>query len=231
MTQPPVPIDRRASFRAPSLAASGAALVGPEPRGFEFSRGALMTETGAPLTAAYLVTEGLVAILARTPGGAQAEAGLVGPGGLVGHQAALGARSASTDAVALTPARGLVLEAAALAALAGEQPELHRDVVDYALARAAETERLCACAAAHSIERRLARWLLSAAALIGEKPIEVTHQQLADIFAVRRASVTTSLHLLEGEHAIRCRRGSVEIRDLARLEAASCGCHAEPWRP
>ncbi|QZO00791.1 helix-turn-helix domain-containing protein [Chenggangzhangella methanolivorans] len=66
---------------------------------------------------------------------------------------------------------------------------------------------------------------------MGERPIEVTHQQLGDIFAVRRASVTTSLHLLEGERAVRCRRGSVEVRDLARLEAASCGCHVEPWRP
>lgn len=229
MTQRPLPLDR-ASFRPPSLVTSGAALVGADPRGFEFARGALMIETGAPLAAAYLVTEGLVAILARTPGGARGEAGLVGPGGLVGHQAALGARSASTDAVALTLTRGLVLEAPALAALASEQPHLHREVVNYALARAAETERLCACAAAHSIERRLARWLLSAVALIGEKPIEITHQQLADIFAVRRASVTTSLHMLEGERAIRCRRGSVEIRDLARLEATSCGCHAELWR-
>jgi CRP-like cAMP-binding protein len=230
VTQRPLSIDR-ASFRPPSLAASGAALVGADPRGFEFARGALMIETGAPLVAVYLVTEGLVAILARTPGGARGEAGLVGPGGLVGHQAALGARSASTDAVALVQTRGLVLEASALTALASEQPHLHREVVDYALARAAETERLCACAAAHSIERRLARWLLSATAVIGEKPIEVTHQQLAQILAVRRASVTTSLHLLEGEHAIRCRRSSVEIRNFARLEAASCGCHAEPWRP
>ena len=68
--QSPSPHDRRASFRPPSLAASGAALVGADPRGFEFTRGALMIETGAPLAAAYLVTEGLVAILARTPGGA-----------------------------------------------------------------------------------------------------------------------------------------------------------------
>lgn len=228
--QPPVTADRRAAFRPPSLAASGFALVGPAPRGFEFPRGALLAETGEPYSAAYLVTEGLVAIVARTPGGASAEAGLVGPGGLVGHQAALGASSASTDAVALTPVRGLVVEAETLGALARERPQLHRAVVDYALARAAETERLCACAASHSIERRLARWLLSATALMGDRPIDVTHQLLADLFAVRRASVTTSLHLLEGDRAIRCRRGSVEVRDLGRLEAASCGCHAAPWR-
>lgn len=228
--QSPASPDRRASFRPPSLAASGVALVGSDPRGFEFPRGALMLEAGGPLSAAYLVTDGLVAILAKTPGGSRAEAGLVGPGGLVGHQAALGAKKASTDALALTPVRGLALEAAGLAALQSARPQLHRDVIDYALARSAETERICACAASHSVERRLARWLLSATSLLGERPIEVTHQQLSDIFAIRRASVTTSLHLLEGERAIRCRRGSVEIRDLARLEVASCGCHAEPWR-
>lgn len=228
--QSPADPDRSAAFHPPSLAASGFALVGDEPRGFEFRRGAVMIETGAVYEAAYLVTDGLVAILARTPGGACAEAGLVGPGGLVGHQAALGARRASTDAVALTATRGLVICAATLAALGRDRPQLYRTVVDYGLLRAAETERLCACAASHSIERRLARWLLSATALLGERPIEATHQRLADLFAVRRASVTTSLHLLEGERAIRCRRGAIEIRDLARLEAASCGCHAAPWR-
>jgi len=107
---------------------------------------------------------------------------------------------------------------------------LARTVMDYALARAAETERLCACAASHSIDQRLARWLLTATASLGDRPLDVTHQQLADLFAVRRASVTTSLHLLEGERAIRCRRGSIELRDLGRLEAASCGCHADLWR-
>jgi CRP-like cAMP-binding protein len=208
-----------------SLAASGLTFAGAKSRVFEFARGARLTGAGAPLAEAYLVTEGLVAILARTPGGGAAEAGLAGPGGLVGHAAALGAARCSSEAVALTEVRGLALDASALADLAEQRPALRRELAAYALARMAEAERICACAALHSVEQRLARWLLSAAALLGDRPIAITHQQFSDLFGVRRASVTTSLHLLEGDRAVRCRRGRVEIRDLARLEAASCGCH------
>ncbi|PZQ17732.1 MAG: hypothetical protein DI565_03035 [Ancylobacter novellus] len=230
MTKARLPADPRDMLRPLSLAASGAALAGPKPRGFERRKGARLLEAGAPFPAAYLLTEGLVAIMARAPGGAAAEAGLVGPGGLVGHEAALGAGRATSDAVALTAVRGLSLAPGSLAALREDRPEIHREVMEYALARMAEVERLCVCAARHSIEQRLARWLLTAAALLGDRPVEMTHEQFSVLFGVRRASVTTSLHLLEGDHAIRCRRGAVEIRDLGRLEAASCGCHATPGR-
>lgn len=211
--------------RPPSLAASGLALAGTEPRGFAFARGAVLVEAGRPLEAAYLVTDGLVALLARAPGGAVAEAGLVGPGGLVGHLAALGFEAATSDAVALTAVRGLALDSGRLVRLAGESEALRRELMDYAAARMSEVERLCVCAASHSVEQRLARWLVSAAMLLGDRPIEITHQQFASLLGVRRASVTTSLHVLEGESAVRCRRGRVDIRDFGRLEAASCGCH------
>lgn len=211
--------------KPPSIASIGHELAGSAPQGFAFPRGAKLAEAGRPITAAYLVTDGLVALLARAPGGAVAEAGLVGPGGLVGHLAALGFEAATTDAVALTAVRGLAFAPARLTRLASDGEALRRALMDYAAARMSEVERICVCAASHSVEQRLARWLASAAALMGDRPLEITHAQLAALLGVRRASVTVSLHLLEGERAVRCRRGRIEIRDHGRLEEASCGCH------
>lgn len=216
---------RAAPAETPSLTRIAQALSSLRPQTFEIAPGHRLMRAGEPLDAVYLLAEGLVAIVARTPGGAAAEAGLVGSGGLVGHAAVLGATFATSDAVTLSTTRGYVIPSTALVRLANERPRVRRTLHDYALTRMAEVERLCVCAAAHSIERRLARWLASAAALAEGRPIEITHTELAELFSVRRASVTTSLHLLEGEQAVRCRRGQVEIRDAARLEAASCGCH------
>lgn len=218
-------------LRPPSLTAIAQSLTGLRPQRFEVKRGTRLASAGRRSDAAYLVTEGLVAILARAPDGAAAEAGLVGSGGLVGHAAALGAPFSTSDAVVLTATRGFAFAPAAIARLAADRPRVRRELAEYALARMAEVERLCVCAAVHTIEQRLARWLASAAAFSGDQPIEITHQQFAELFGVRRASVTTSLHLLEGEMAVRCRRGRVEIRDMARLEAASCGCHWKAARP
>jgi CRP-like cAMP-binding protein len=207
-----------------SLAAGGQALVVSHLRVVEHRRGALLVETGQPIKTVHFVADGLITILGRASDGATAEAGLVGPGGLVGFLAPFGSPTAHVDALALTNARTLALDAPLLERAVSASPALRRDLMEYAAERLAETAQLCVCAALHSVEQRLARWLLAAMRLRGDKPIELTHQQLADLFGVRRASVTAGLHLLEGEMAVRCRRGRIEIRDAAKLEARSCGC-------
>ncbi|RXF74312.1 Crp/Fnr family transcriptional regulator [Hansschlegelia zhihuaiae] len=219
-------LDVTVDGRPSALTAADLGLAGAEPRAFALPRGARLFARGDALSTAHLITDGLVAMIARTPGGGSAEAGLIGPGGLVGHTVSFGAEYATADALALTAVRGLALEASALVALAQERPRLRRELDDYALARFTEAERLCACSALHMVEQRLARWLLQAARLLGDRPIEITHNQFAELLGVRRASVTTGLHMLEGEQAVRCQRGRIEIRDAARLEAASCGCHS-----
>jgi CRP-like cAMP-binding protein len=67
------------------------------------------------------------------------------------------------------------------------------------------------------IEQRLSRWLLMNHDRLGIENIALTHQQLGVMLGVRRASVTDTLHMLEGEHVIRSRRGSITVRDRARL--------------
>lgn len=69
------------------------------------------------------------------------------------------------------------------------------------------------------VEARLARWTLMAHDRLDGDEIEVTHKQIGVMLGVRRASVTDTLHLLEGEGLIRCRRGVVIVRDRAGLHA------------
>lgn len=48
--------------------------------------------------------------------------------------------------------------------------------------------------------------------------IELTHEFLSLMLAVRRPSVTTALHVLEGHRLIRADRGWLTIRDRAGLQ-------------
>jgi CRP-like cAMP-binding protein len=68
------------------------------------------------------------------------------------------------------------------------------------------------------VERRLARWLLMNSDRLETSEIALTHKQIGIMLAVRRATVTDALHLLEGAGLIRSRRGCVEIKDRAALE-------------
>ena len=71
----------------------------------------------------------------------------------------------------------------------------------------------------HSLERRLARWLAMLDDRSATDVLAVTHDQLAQLLNVRRATVTDALHVLEGEKLIRNTRGRVAVRDRAGLRA------------
>lgn len=76
------------------------------------------------------------------------------------------------------------------------------------------------------VEMRLSRWTLMAHDRIEGDEIKVTHDEIAVMLGVRRASVTDALHSLEGEGLIQSRRGRVTVRDrdgLQRLAGQTYG--------
>jgi hypothetical protein len=83
--------------------------------------------------------------------------------------------------------------------------------------------------ARYKVEQRLARWVLMSTDRLGS-PVSLTHEFLSYMLGVRRSSVTTATHILEGEGLIRATRGLIEIRDRAALETRAGGCYGLPER-
>jgi len=84
--------------------------------------------------------------------------------------------------------------------------------------------------AVNSVEVRLGRWLLMLQDRLWGNRIETTHSFLGLFMGVRRASVTTALHSLEGMHLIRSNRAVVEIRDRQALKAFVGNSYGQPER-
>ena len=63
---------------------------------------------------------------------------------------------------------------------------------------------------------------------IGSNDLPLTHEFLSIMLGVRRAGVTTGLHVLEGAQAIRATRGLVQVRDRAKLEAFAGDAYGLP---
>ncbi|MFD1332784.1 Crp/Fnr family transcriptional regulator [Methylopila musalis] len=219
---------RRPAATHPILAGlgpDGLARLRPFMRDERHDRGAVLADSRAPLRHVHFIVAGLVAVIARDTAGVGAEAGLVGPGGLIGVSAVLGAHPPFPRiAVAVTPGESLTVEIKAMENALATALALRQSVMAYAGTRINQSARICACAALHSVEQRLARWLLEAFDLAGPGALLVTHAQLSDLLGVRRASVTAGLQMLERDGAIACGRGRVELRDVSRLAARSCGC-------
>jgi CRP-like cAMP-binding protein len=77
----------------------------------------------------------------------------------------------------------------------------------------------------HSVERRTARWILLYHDRLERDEITMTHEELGNTLGVRQASITSALHVLEGENAIRGYRGRIIVRDRAALVAFAGGTY------
>jgi CRP-like cAMP-binding protein len=87
-----------------------------------------------------------------------------------------------------------------------------------------------ACNAVHSIEQRLARWLLMAQDRMGGSEFPLTQEFLAMMLGATRPTVTVVAGSLQRAGLISYRRGQVKVRNRAKLEAASCECYKTTTR-
>jgi CRP-like cAMP-binding protein len=82
-----------------------------------------------------------------------------------------------------------------------------------------------ACNAVHSIEQRLARWLLMARDRMGRDDFPLTQEFVAMMLGATRPTVTVVAGTLQKAGLITYHRGHVTIVDGEQLEAASCECY------
>jgi len=81
------------------------------------------------------------------------------------------------------------------------------------------------CNALHSVDERMATWLLRMHDRVEGDVLPVTQDAIAELLGVRRTTVTLAALKLTEAGAIRSHgRGSIKI-DRKRLEAASCQCY------
>ena len=106
-----------------------------------------------------------------------------------------------------------------------ELEEFRRLLLLYTQAFMTQVAQSTACNRLHAAERRLARWLLICRDRLGRDDLPITHETIAHMLGVRRATVTEAAGNLQRRGMIRYRRGVVVILRRERLEAAACECY------
>ena len=81
------------------------------------------------------------------------------------------------------------------------------------------------CNAAHSVEQRMAKWLLMAQDRLETPRFRITQEFLATLLGATRQTVTGVATTLQRNQLIDYTRGQLEILDRGGLEAASCECY------
>ena len=90
----------------------------------------------------------------------------------------------------------------------------------------AQISQNVACNRLHEVDQRFARWLLEVRDRVRADEFSLTHEFIAEMLGVRRASVTDTAAKLKKTGVIGLGRGRIKIMDLRALEDFACECYA-----
>jgi CRP-like cAMP-binding protein len=180
---------------------------------------------GEVMEAAYFPLKAMISLVSIMEDGSTTEISLVGNEGFVGLPIILGGEISLQQVVVQIQGSVLRLEASHLKKEFFRGETLSRLLLLYTHTRLVQVAQNAACNRQHSIEERLARWLLSAQACLCSNEVPLTQEFIAAMLGIRRSGVTVAASLLQRAGIIRYSRGHITILDLLALEEISCECH------
>lgn len=163
----------------------------------------------------------LVVLKKRAP----VEAATVGNEGMVGMGPLLGSDHSPLMVITQLPGTALRMGATLFRNLVDDDASLRLLTLRYSHALLDQTSQSVACNRRHSTLQRCARWLLMTHDRAHDATFPLTHQFLALMLGVRRASVTVAAGQLHRAGLIDYSYGRVTIKDRPGLEAAACECY------
>ena len=198
----------------------------PRVRVLPFEHKQVLYKTRSPVDHAYFPHSGSLSAITVMGDGRAIEVATIGNEGMTGLEAVFGVGPSTTDVIVQVPGEGLRLEAKVLQAEVGRDGPV-RDLMSRYITSAymAQVSFSVACNGLHAIQQRCCRWLLMTQDRVGSDRVPLTHEFLAIMLGVRRASVTEVLHPLQGKGLIHNGRGMIRILDRAGLEVIACECY------
>lgn len=179
-----------------------------------------------PIEEVYFVRSGVVSMVTLLEDGTIVEVATIGNEGMVGLPAYLGADSIALETFVQVPGDGLRMATGALREEVANGGALGRLLQRYTQAIFVQIAQGVACNRIHTIEERLARWLLQTQDRVGAPEFPLTQEFIAQMLGVRRPSVNLAARTLQQAGLIRYTRGKITILDRAALESAACECYA-----
>jgi CRP-like cAMP-binding protein len=111
-----------------------------------------------------------------------------------------------------------------------ESPSLHAILLRYVQAFTVQTAHTAIANARGSLLERLARWLLMAHDRVQGDKLNLTHEFLSLMMAVRRAGVTEALQHFEDRKLIECTRGQITMLNRQGIEKIAGHYYGVPER-
>jgi CRP-like cAMP-binding protein len=183
-------------------------------------------KSGEPVRHVYFPDGGFLSIVTVLEDGRMVEVATVGREGAVGVAAGLDGLPVSSASI-VQGEHGTCYRMAARAYRRemDRRGAFYELLTRYAQAFVGVIMQSTACNAVHSVEQRLARWLLMAQDRMGGDGFPLTQEFVAMMLGANRPTVTVVAGTLQKAGLITYHRGHLTILDREELESASCECY------
>lgn len=169
---------------------------------------------------------GLVSYLIPNEDGRDVETILVGREGAVGGIVSQGYLPAYSRIIVKFGGTFVRLHVNKLEAAKAASPTLRNIFARYADCMLAQIFQSTACNAIHSIEQRMAKWIISTMERTNDNDlVPLTHEQLAAMLGVGRSYASRVIQTFKTEGVLETRRGAILVRNRAALARRSCLCN------
>ena len=184
-----------------------------------------LSEPNEVIEYVYFLNHGLISTDAMTQSGESVEVGVIGREGFSGLPALLNQPQMSHAVVVQGIGSGLRVRASVVRELFLRGGMFQTMVHNFAYLEMTQTAQSVLCNRMHTVDQRLARWLLTSADRMESEELHLTHEFLSHMLGVQRSTVTVAAGDMQRQELIGYSRGKIHLLDRPRLARAACECY------
>lgn len=180
---------------------------------------------GNGISQLFFIEEGIASMTVTFEDGFEVEVALAGQEAVLGTSSMMGTRRSLNRVYMQIGGYGYSSSMAVATKEFKRAEQFHDLTLRYLQAQFIQSAQTAGCNARHSVEQRMARWLLLCSDRVGGSVLPLSHEFMADMLGVTRSSVTVAAGHLQERGLIHYTRGKITLLDLAGLEAVTCECY------
>lgn len=197
----------------------------------DLPQGKVLFEQDMPIENVIFPDRGMVSFVGQTAKGDALEIAMIGRDGAVGSSAIVAEPNAYCRTTVQIAGAGTVIPVRHVREIAANSQELRKALAESEQLVVRQVVQSAVCVATHDVQSRFARWLLRCRDATHSDVLPLTHEYIAEMLAVRRASVSAAAIDFQKKGLIRYNRGVIHVLDADALHATSCECYEKQDAP
>jgi len=197
----------------------------PDLEPVELALGQVLYRAEEPIRHVYFPNNSMVSVVANTLEGQCAEVGVIGREGMIGIDVLLGSDSTLNENIVQHANGALRINTTAIKTEFKRGGVLHDSLLRFTRLLMIQISQTALCNRLHTVDERLARWLLLCRDRSGTDELQLTQEFLAIMLGTNRATVTISAIAIQSAGYIKYSRGHITVTDGEGLEDFACNCY------